>query len=183
VALCPVCRLPVLLSGRLVLLKAAPAPTSDTYCSGPRGVGAWAGDEASGTAGNIYEIEMPLIQSRPPTTRGPEQYVSLIGAGAAGAAFSNTRWVTAPLHQQRISGPTSKTANAGSVGNQAQSACQMPHSACMPRPIRLPTATADYTTGPVCYLRRYTGRSHIPNCLHAQRIELSRPACSPSMYL
>jgi len=131
VALCPVCRLPVLLSGWLVLLKAAPAPTSDTYCSGPRGVGAWAGDEASGTAGNIYEIEMPLIQSRPPTTRGPEQYVSLIGAGAAGAAFSNTRWVTAPLHQQRISGPTSKTANAGSVGNQAQSACQMPHSACL----------------------------------------------------
>jgi len=36
---------------------------------------------------------MLLIQSRPPTTRGPEQYVSLIGAGAAGAAgaaFSNT---------------------------------------------------------------------------------------------
>ena len=79
----------------VVLLKAAPAapaPTNDTYCSGPRGVGAWAGDEASGAAGNIYE--MPLIQSRLPTTRGPEQYVSLIGAGAAGAAgaaFSNTQ--------------------------------------------------------------------------------------------
>jgi len=29
-------------------------------------------------------------------TRGPEQYVSLIVAGTAGAAFSNTRWKTVP---------------------------------------------------------------------------------------
>jgi len=33
-------------------------------------------------------------------------------------------WVTAPLHHQRLSGPASETANTGSVGNQAQSACQ-----------------------------------------------------------
>ena len=47
----------------VVLLKAAPAapaPTNDTYCSGPRGVGAWAGDEASGAAGNIYEISIVI---------------------------------------------------------------------------------------------------------------------------
>ena len=62
-------------------------------------------------------------------------------------------WVTAPLHQQRLSGPTSETAKGGSVGNQAQSECQTPHSECVRRPIRLPTATADYTTGPVCCLR------------------------------
>ena len=60
---------------------------------------------------------------------------------------------TTALHQQGMSGPTSETANAGSVGNQAQPACQMPHSACVPRSIRLPTATADYTTAPVCCLR------------------------------
>jgi len=76
-------------------------------------------------------------------------------------------WVTAPLHQQRISGPASKTANAGSVGNQAQSSCQTPHSAFVRRPVRLPTATADYTTAPVCCLRRYTGCSHTPTaCMH-----------------
>jgi len=75
-------------------------------------------------------------------------------------------WMTAPLHQQRISGPTSETANAGSVGNQAQSAFQTPHS-CVRRPIRLLSETADYTTGPVCCLRRYTRRSHTPTaCMH-----------------
>ena len=50
--------------------------------------------------------------------------------------------------------------NAGSVGNESQSAFQTPHSACVCRPIRFPTATADYTTGPVCCLRPYTGYSH-----------------------
>ena len=75
-------------------------------------------------------------------------------------------WVTARLHQQRISGHASETANAGSVRNQAQSACQTPHSACMCRPIRLLTATADYTTVPVCCLLS-DGRSHTPTaCMH-----------------
>ena len=35
----------------------------------------------------------------------------------------------------------SNTHNAGLVGNQSQSACQTPHSACVRRPIRFPTAT------------------------------------------
>jgi len=35
----------------------------------------------------------------------------------------------------------SDTHNAELVGNQSQSACQTPHSACVRRPIRFPTAT------------------------------------------
>jgi len=35
----------------------------------------------------------------------------------------------------------SDTHNAGLVGNQSQSACQTPHSVCVRRPIRFPTAT------------------------------------------
>jgi len=89
--------------------------------------------------------------------------------------------VTAPLHP----GPTSETDNGGSVGNQSQSACQTPHSACVRRSIRLLTATADYTTGPACYLRRYTGCSDTATaCMHnglnyqglpAIRLCISRP--------
>jgi len=65
-------------------------------------------------------------------------------------------WVTEPLHP----GPACETNNAGAVGNQSESACQTPHSACVRRPIRLLTASADYTAGPVCCLRQYTGHSH-----------------------
>ena len=48
-----------------------------------------------------------------------------------------------------------------------ESACQMPHRACVRRLIRLSTATVDYTTGPVCCLRRYTRHSHTSTgCMH-----------------
>ena len=60
--------------------------------------------------------------------------------------------------------------NAGAVGNQAESACQTPHSVCVHRPIRFPTATANYTTGPVCCLRRYTGHSHTPTACMQNRL-------------
>ena len=57
----------------------------------------------------------------------------------------------------------SDTHNAELVGNQSQSACQTPHSACVRRPIRFPTATdCRLYHRAVCCLRRYTGRSHTP---------------------
>jgi len=53
------------------------------------------------------------------------------------------------------------------VGRESGSISMSNATLCVHRPIRLLTATADYTTGPVCCLRWYTGRSHTPTaCMH-----------------
>ena len=57
----------------------------------------------------------------------------------------------------------SETHNAGSVGNQSQSACQTPHSACVRRPIRFPTATDCRLYHRACLLSETIYRSsHTP---------------------
>ena len=64
--------------------------------------------------------------------------------GAVAARYSCTVLVslgTVPSVSTPCALGDSETHNAGSVGNQSQSACQMPHSACVRRPIRFPTVT------------------------------------------
>ena len=97
-------------------------------------------------------------------------------------------WVTAPQHQQRISGPTSETANAGSVHGlrdtdlegRGQSGIRLSQNVkrltltlrvCVGLSDFRQRLTADYTTGPVCCLRRYTGRSHTPTAFMQNRFE------------
>ena len=93
-------------------------------------------------------------------------------------------WVTAPQHQQRISGPTSETANAGSVHGlrdtdlegRGQSGIRLSQNVKrLTLTLRVCVGLSDYRqqlqtvygTGPVRGLRWYTRHSHTPTaCMH-----------------
>jgi len=86
-------------------------------------------------------------------------------------------WVTAPLHP----GPASETDNAGSVGNQSETACQTPHSACMHRPIRFPQWLQTIPPGLTAVWDNIPGIA-TPR-LHACKTDWTIEACLQSLYV